>query len=163
MNRRLPALAGVLGLAGLAPLIACGLATISAPSELAAKWLLAMMTYAALVLSFLGGVHWGFALDEAVPLAGSGGRAERVRLIFGVLPVLLGWAALLMPLVIPAEWGLVLLLIGFLATAAIESQGRREKLVPGGYMVLRWVISAVAIALLVTVLVVRLLGARVIL
>ena len=43
---------------------------------------------------------------------------------------------------------------------AAEDQGRRRGLVPSGSMWLRWGFSVVAVALLVTVLVLRLLGAR---
>lgn len=48
-----------------------------------------LVAYAATIAAFLGGVHWGPALR-------AGGRAP-VPLIWGVLPQLAGWSALVMP------------------------------------------------------------------
>ena len=52
--------------------------------------LLALMAYGATVLAFLGGVHWGFALDEG---SNQTSQALRARLVLGVVPSLIGWAA----------------------------------------------------------------------
>lgn len=48
-----------------------------------------LAAYAATIASFLGGVHWGTALR-------AGGQAP-VPLIWGVMPQLAGWLALLLP------------------------------------------------------------------
>lgn len=156
MNRALPPFAIILGLAGLLPIIGCGLAAVSASEPRAGQMLLALIGYGAVTLSFLGGVHWGFALTEDPP------RAERSRLVLGVLPALVGWLALLVPLVLPAEVGLAVLIAGFIGAVVIEAQARQRTLVPRGYMMLRWGLSIVVVALLTTVLVLRLLGARIV-
>jgi hypothetical protein len=110
-----------------------------------------------LVLTFLGGVHWGFALgDEA-------GRGERPRLVLGVLPSLIGWLALLLPLVFPAEAGIAVLIAGFIGIIVLDLQLRRAGFVPPGYMGLRWGLTIAVVALLATVLVLRLIGAHVVL
>jgi hypothetical protein len=158
MNRRLPVIAIVLGVAGLIPFIACGLTALSSAEPRASQLLAALIGYGAVTLSFLGGVHWGFALIEEPP------RAERERLVLGVLPALCGWLALLVGLVVPAEAGLAVLIVGFIATIVLEAQARnRHSLLPGGYMTLRWGLSIVVVAILVTVLVLRLIGARIVL
>lgn len=156
MNRTLPPLAIVLGLAGLLPVIGCGLAAISSAEPRSGQMLLALIGYGAVVLSFLGGVHWGFALTEDPP------RSERARLVLGALPALVGWLALLVQLVLPAEVGLAVLIAGFIGAVVIEAQARQRTLVPRGYMVLRWALSIVVVALLTTVLVLRLVGARIV-
>lgn len=161
MNRYLPRLAVLLGVAGLIPFIGCGLGAITAGDGRGAELYQALMFYAALILSFLGGVHWGFALDAATPLPEAAPGAQRARLLLGVLPSLVGWLGLLLTLVVPPAVGLAVLIAGYIATTAVEAQGRRRGLVPPGYMVLRWVLSVVVIAVLVTVLVVRLIGAHV--
>lgn len=51
----------------------------------------ALVAYAAVILSFLGAVHWGVVL--AAPAAP---RLARSLLTWGVIPALLGWLALLM-------------------------------------------------------------------
>ncbi|MFG6468660.1 DUF3429 domain-containing protein [Roseateles sp. BYS87W] len=45
--------------------------------------------YAAVVISFLGGIHWGVAFAKGLP--------HRGALIWGVSASLLGWVAALMP------------------------------------------------------------------
>jgi hypothetical protein len=133
----IPPLARPLGFAGLVPF--AGLAVLSlagvawAPAAIAA--------YGATILAFLGAVHWGFAL-RALP---GEDFAAAPRFVLGVLPSLVAWVALLLPL--PA--GLWLLALGILATAVVETAAARRGLVPAGYLRLRWWLSAGAAASLV--------------
>ena len=52
----------------------------------------ALLTYGAVILSFLGGVHWGLAVGSN---RNSDNRQFVARLVLSVLPSLAGWAALL--------------------------------------------------------------------
>jgi hypothetical protein len=86
MPRTLPFLAVVLGIVGVIPFVICGLGSVATNfigAQIAIQLLLA---YGAVVLSFLGGIHWGVSLatDEGT----------RQRLTLGVLPSLLGWLTL---------------------------------------------------------------------
>ncbi len=152
MEQRLPILAIVFGIAGLVPLIGCGLAALGAAGDRGA---LALVAYGATMLSFLGGVHWGFALSDLT------GRADRLRLGLGVLPPLLGWVALLLVPAVSPSAGIGLLAFGFVAVAVVEARGRRTGLVPPGYMRLRYGLSVVVMLVLVLVLLLRLVGAHV--
>ena len=49
----------------------------------------ALSAYAAVVVAFLGGVHWGFGFTQAAP-------APRL-FVWGVVPALVAWVAVLMP------------------------------------------------------------------
>ncbi|HUA76853.1 MAG TPA: DUF3429 domain-containing protein [Acetobacteraceae bacterium] len=153
MNRT-PLLATLLGLAGLLPLLFCGFESLTR----AADWALpALIGYGAVTLAFLGAVHWGFALAPAT--TPSPPQAERLRLTLGTLPALAGWAALLLP-----RWaGLLVLIAGFIACVVIEAAGHRRALVPSGYMWLRWAHTIIVVAILTTVLVLRLIGATIVL
>jgi len=165
MSRRLPTAAIGLGLAGLVPFIGLGILSLSTADEMAAqRYLLALVAYGAVTLAFLGGVHWGFVLHpSALPEGMSADeRRDATRLGFGVLPSLIGFAALLTPLLGIAEIGLAVLIVGFLATVVTEAQLRRRDMVPNGYMVLRWGLSIVAVVVLVVVLALRLIGAKII-
>lgn len=165
MNRTLPRLALLLGVLGLLPFLGCGLGAVAAGEAHRAQMLTALLAYGAVILGFLGGVHWGIALDQAAPVA-IGVRStmvERARLLLGVLPALAGWLALLLAMLLPPEVALALLIAGFIATVVVEEQGRRRGLVPHRYMWLRWSISLVVVAVLTTVLVLRLIGAKIIL
>jgi hypothetical protein len=60
------------------------------------------------------------------------------------------------------QLSVALLLAGLIGVVAAETELNRRGLMPPGYMVLRWILSAVACLLLATVLVLRLAGARII-
>jgi hypothetical protein len=165
MQARLPTVALVLGVAGVLPFIGLGLAALSTGnSDEANRYLLALVAYGAVVLAFLGGVHWGFVLHPAALPEGlsAGERRDATRLGLGVLPSLIGWAAMLMPLLGVPEVGLAVLVAGYLATIVAEVHLRRRALMPSGYVAMRLVLSAVVVIVLVTVLSLRLIGATII-
>ncbi len=164
MTRRLPTAALLLGLAGLIPFIGCGLAAVSPGSpEQAARAMLALIAYGAVILAFLGGVHWGFVLEHPTDgAADPNNRRENARLILGVVPSLIGWVALLAPFLGGQEVALAILIAGFVATIATESRLRRGGLVPPGYMMLRWALSVVVLLTLITVFTLTLLDAKII-
>ena len=80
-----------LGLAGVLPfLIGAIWAWILGGGDMA-DWLLrAVVAYGAVILSFLGGLHWGLALRDQ--------DAGSSHYIISVVPSLLAWLALLLPL-----------------------------------------------------------------
>ena len=49
----------------------------------------ALSAYAALIITFLGGIHWGFALRQSDPPAS--------LFVWGVSPALVAWVGVLMP------------------------------------------------------------------
>jgi hypothetical protein len=82
-----------LGYAGLVPFVACALFIWLLPQRPVEHAFVAdaMSKYAALVASFLGGVHWGLGMARpaAPPAAAS--------FAWAVAPAVLGWSAALMP------------------------------------------------------------------
>ncbi len=158
MTRPLPMFAILLGLGGLLPFAACGLGALSPDPALADRSLLALVAYGAVILAFLGGVHWGFALDGsgATPTV----RVQRLRFGLGVLPSLAGWAALLLAVLGLPLVALALLMAGVVATTLVEARAARQDLMPRSYMRLRWVLSAEMLVCLAGVCLVRLLGGR---
>jgi hypothetical protein len=164
MSRLPPAAIGI-GLAGLIPFIGLGIAALATVDDVAAqRYLLALVAYGAVVLAFLGGVHWGFVLHPGALPEGMSveERQDATRLGFGVLPSLIGFGALLMPLLGVAEVGLALLIAGYLATIATELHLRRRGLMPSGYVTLRGFLSVIVLIVLVTVLGLRLIGAKIV-
>jgi hypothetical protein len=90
--------------------------------------------------------------------------AHRPRIALGVVPSLIGWLALLIAILGPAPViALCVLIAGFLATNIGEHTAHRRGWMPGRYLWLRWVLTVVVVALLVTTVVLRLSGARIIL
>ncbi|HEX3982101.1 MAG TPA: DUF3429 domain-containing protein [Acidisoma sp.] len=161
----------LLGFLGLAPFFVTAYLASAWQNPHATQALMALIAYGAVILSFLGAVHWGFALAEPpeslaglAPLPRSQDPAHRPRLLLGVLPALVGWVALLVGLLMPAPAAaLVVLIAGFLATNIAEHAGQRRGWVPGTYLWLRWILTVIVVALLITTLVLRLSGARIIL
>ncbi len=79
-----------LGYAGLFPFVGSAASTwlLQAPGLQA--WAgLVLLAYGALIATFLGGIHWGLAMRGAAPVS--------ARLVWGVVPSLVAWAALLLP------------------------------------------------------------------
>ena len=157
--RNVPFIAILLGAAGLIPFLGCSFGALSQQGEWARLSLLGLSAYGAIILSFLGAVHWGIALtaQEAPP------SVQRARFALGVLPALIGWAGLMVTFVGLPKTGLVVLALGIAFTTVIEGRAARAGLVPPGYMLLRWVLSVIVTVCLVSVVMVLLLGGRVVL
>jgi hypothetical protein len=100
----------------------------------------ALVGYAAVILSFLGAVHWGFALSTpsiAQPL-------RRQLLVWGVMPSLLGWLALMMLFAGVAAWLVFTFLIADLLLARVMDGAllRQHPARPDGYLELRTRLTA---------------------
>lgn len=91
-----PAQAVRLGHAGLVPFVLGAALVWLVHPEAHPYATLALSAYAAVIVSFLGGIHWGIALRDA--------RPEPSLFAWGVVPSLLAWVAVVMP----ASAGLVL-------------------------------------------------------
>jgi len=113
----------VLSLLGLLPFLAGSAGAWAAGSPAYIIVINMTMAYGAVVLSFLGAVHWGLAMaqDDA---------ARWRRLGFPVMPALTGWLAL----IVPNPLGLVLLILGFAAVFFAELRSPR---LPPWYKALR--------------------------
>jgi hypothetical protein len=116
----------LLGFAGLLPFFACaaGAWVLDHAAVIIAVNL--ELAYGAIVLGFLGAVHWGLALAEA---AADNWR----RLVPAVLPALIGWIALM----IPSPLGLVLLALGFVAMYFADRAAVTANRAPTWYAALR--------------------------
>jgi len=87
-----PAMATRLGAAGLMPFV-LGAALVWLVNEEAHPYVTAgLSAYAAVIVSFLGGIHWGIAFREP-----AGGADVAPRLVWGVVPSLVAWVAVVMP------------------------------------------------------------------
>lgn len=85
-----------LGYAGLVPFVLGAALVWLVWPEAHPYTTLALSAYAAVIVSFLGGIHWGIAFRESEP--------PPSLFVWGVLPSLLAWVAVMMP----ASAGLVI-------------------------------------------------------
>ena len=141
---RPPRIAALLGYGGLLPFGALALLLVLGGAH-SARWWPMLLAYGAVILSFVGALHWGFAM--ALPGLGA---VERQRLYgWSVVPALAAWPALLWA----APAAALLLVAGF---GAHYAQDRRLLVAHGGgalpawYLPLRMRLTLVASACLLT-------------
>jgi len=164
MFRSLPPLAILLGAAGLIPFLALGLGSVGADPVRSLAAAEALVGYGAVILAFLGGVHWGFTLGEHDAAVGNApARLARARLGLGVVPSLIGWAAILCGVVGHPVISLLILIAGFIGMLMMEFRAEKRDLLPGDYLLLRAALTVVTVLVLAAVLVVRSIGGHVLL
>lgn len=140
-SSRLPLL---LGLAGLLPFVATAAAGWLAPVAWQGVAIQAFLYYAAVILSFLGGIQWGVAMS----LEPAGGPGFRARILLSMAPSLIAWPALLLHPV-TAAW---VLLVGFLLVRLHECGRASRELLPAWFQSLRHLLTAVVLLCHVAVL-----------
>lgn len=124
-----------LGFAGLIPFVAASLGVWIAgyPQNLIALDI--QLAYGAVILSFMGAVHWGLAM------AGGEAAVSYRRLGWSVAPVLAGWLALLLNPV----YGLLLLILGFAGTFYGDLRSIAAGNAPSWYKALRKPLTLIVI------------------
>jgi hypothetical protein len=124
-----------LGAAGALPFLALGvLAWFAGPWQVTV--LHALLAYGAVILSFVGALHWGFAVlaaDLAEPV-------RRRTYAWSVVPALLAWVALLLP----PTWAIVMLLAGLWAHYAQDVRLVGALPLPEWYLPLRLGLTSAA-------------------
>lgn len=128
----MPPVARLLGWLGLLPFLALALGGFISLPAIGRDPL--WRTYAAIILSFMGGVQWGLAVGSS---PGHPGAAQRYAV--SVTPALVAWASLALP---PAP-SLSLLLLGFLALLAYDLWTVRSGAAPPWYARLRIQLTSV--------------------
>ena len=135
-----PQRVALLGYGGLLPFIATTIGSVLDGTH-AAFWLYALQTYGAVILSFVGALHWGFAM-----LAKDIDDAERnARYLWSVIPALLAWPALLLS----GGMAIGLLLGGFLLHYWQDRRLVQRFGLPSWYLPLRGRLTGVACLCLV--------------
>ncbi len=117
-----------LGYAGLIPFVFFGVAAWFGSTDWQAFSLQALGVYGAVILSFLGAVHWGlFLLDRGHRVLGQPAP------IWAVIPAVAAWGALLLP----TAFGLTVLLLLFPLVLWVDRGSLRRFRLPPGYIQLR--------------------------
>lgn len=143
----IPLFALLLGLGGLIPFVALAIASIVDPIR-TAVWVASVMSYGAIILSFVGALHWAFAMTASELTD----RRRRATYAWSVAPALIGWAAIL---VLPfwATVSAIMLVAGFWLHYLQDRRLARLINIPGWYLPLRFILTCVAtISLVVSAL-----------
>jgi hypothetical protein len=130
---KLQQLAKLLGYAGLIPFIVFSLGTwITLPFVHNTHFVL--MTYAAVILSFMGAIHWGVAMSRSSDI-------EVTQLGLSVIPALIGWLALL----VASVYGYILLILCFSALLLADKSVNKAGLLPGWYLPMRMILTTIVV------------------
>ncbi len=147
----MPAIAIAFSLLGLVPLVFFAFGAVGHIPETAERMLVSLIDYAALILSFSGGVHWGLAL---LP----GAVRPSARFGASVLPLIVAWVGLVLAQMVSPAVALAVLIAGYLAIVLTEHQAAQRLLVPSRYIWIRWGFSVVSMVMMVMVLILRGIG-----
>jgi hypothetical protein len=150
-DRRMPTIAIPLSVLGLVPFIYFAFGAVGQIPGTAERMYVSLIDYAAVILSFSGGVHWGLAI---VPNAVRPG----VRIGAGVLPLVVAWIGVVVAQMVAPSVALVVLLVGYLATMLAEQPAAQRGLLPSNYVWMRWGFTGIAMALMIMVLILRGVG-----
>ena len=142
VTKSAPAAVKYLSYAGLIPFIAAlaGLFILAdAPHDLALR---ALLAYAAVILSFVGAVHWGYLLHA--------GPDHAPRLLgLSTLPNLTAWVSLLLA----DRIALFVLTLAFPLLLLYEKASALNGILPGWYMTMRARLTGIVTATLVIALI----------
>lgn len=123
----IPPMALVLTGLGAVPFIGLALVAILTKEMTQIQALEGLTAYAAVVLSFLGGIHWGFAL------APGANRPPARQLLMGVVPAAAAWAAT----TLDGRSGFLVLALSFAAMLLLDMSAAQSGAVPRWYPRLR--------------------------
>ena len=136
---RVPPAAAWLGAAGILPFAFLAGASVLLDGRLEERAISALAAYGAVILSFLGGIHWGLAIGDA-------GTADQKpvsyrRLTISVVPSLVAWCGLLLP----TGATLPVLAAAFAAMLAVDWRLAGKAEAPSWYPKLRWPLTAAVV------------------
>ena len=138
----IPKVPKILGFAGALPFLALTpmTATTLGYDHLIKETAEGQVAYGALIVSFLGAVHWGIAMTSVIQGHGAA-LAQRERYIWSVFPSLAAWPALMME---PAPGAACIALLLGICYMSDSAYGRNGSL-PPWYMTLRGYLTTIAI------------------
>lgn len=133
MEHKLPRFAFLLGISGLVPQMLAVAITLHPPHMAFGQF--AAFLYAALILSFLGGLWWGVAAAHQ--------SAPRWLYVAGVAPSLVAFAAGLLWIMRSGspDQALTIVGVGLLLAPIVDRELSRQGLVPTGWLGMRITLS----------------------
>ena len=137
----LPRIVAWLGYGGLLPFAALAIAAVGASflGQDPHWWNAALVAYGVVILSFVGALHWGFAMTQL----GLTDRQRASAFVWSVVPALVAWLALLSLLGAPSIAAAVLV-TGFLAHYWRDVRLARAANLPAWYLPMRLRLTTVA-------------------
>ena len=138
-QKQVPSAAKWLGALGASPFIILAFSGAFLENFLQERIHFALAAYGAVILSFLGGIHWGLAIARADPDQKNG--ATFARLGVSVIPSLVGWCALLLS----APIALPVMSIAFCGLLLFDWHVSLNMQAPAWYPKLRWPLTVIVV------------------
>ena len=133
-------IAKILGYAGLIPFIILSIGSwIEIPYLHNIVYVL--ITYAAIILSFMGAIHWGMAMSKT-------DNKQNKTFIISVIPALAAWFSLL----IAEFFSLIILLMGFILLISYDLAVEKSQGFPGWYIPMRIRLTFIVLLSLISTL-----------
>lgn len=138
------ALVRTLGNAGLIPFVLLAALVWLVGPDLQPWVAMALVAYAALIASFLGGIHWGMGwlasqCDQQAQRIPRALHAQRRHFLWGIVPSLLAWPGVLMPPFAGLAWLGFVLILCYLADRSLYARAGLQ-----AWLTLRFRLSSVA-------------------
>lgn len=127
----------IFGIGGLVPFVVLAAMIRFGPDTWYGYWLMALSYYGAVILTFVGALHWGYALKRCA----RGGKAWS-QYGFSVAPAIVAWLSLLFPV-----WtGLRLQAAGLMLCYAYDRAVANVYGIPAWFLSLRALLTVSAVA-----------------
>ena len=128
-----PELARWLGLGGLIPFALCVVATNSNSPIIVQFGVIGAANYGAIILSFVGAIHWGLAMREDRNIN---------WYVWSVIPALMAWVAVSL---LDMRLAMLAMMPAFTLAWSVDRQAFKRDLIPAWYMELRHILTAGAV------------------
>ena len=134
-----PQLAKLIGYGGLIPFVGCAALMYAGNTGASIIALFASAVYGAVILSFVGAVHWGLTMRE---------DRSPYWYVWSVIPAILGWLSIVL---LDIKISLLALAIAFTLAWSVDRQANLQGLIPAWYMRMRNILTVGAtVSLLAT-------------
>jgi hypothetical protein len=134
-----PQLAKLIGFGGLIPFVGCAILMYAGNTGASIIALFASAVYGAVILSFVGAVHWGLTMRE---------DRSSYWYVWSITPAIMGWLAIVF---LDIKISLLALTVAFTLAWSVDRQASFQGLIPAWYMQMRHILTAgAAISLMAT-------------
>ena len=124
-----PQLAKLIGFGGLIPFVGCAVLMYAGNTGASIIALFASAVYGAVILSFVGAVHWGLTMRE---------DRSPYWYVWSIIPAILGWLAIVL---LDIKISLLALAIAFTLAWSVDRQASLQGLIPIWYMQMRHILT----------------------
>ena len=122
-------LAKLIGYGGLVPFVGCAVLMYADNTGASIIALFSSAIYGAVILSFVGAVHWGLTMRE---------DRSPYWYVWSIIPAVMGWLAIIL---LDIKFSLLALAVAFTLAWSVDRQASLHGLIPAWYMQMRHILT----------------------